>query len=110
MKKSLIKIDELAPIPLKKILYFFSAAAVGENRLEITGGRMEKSKETVPLNIVMSYDVKQDQWTEGVPMTRNRYLHGSIALGSTLYVFGGRAKTDKFEFETSIESYDFARG
>ena len=43
-------------------------------------------------------------------MTRNRSLHGSIAQSSTLYVFGGRSRVDKWEFETSIESYDFARG
>jgi N-acetylneuraminic acid mutarotase len=53
----------------------------------VTGG---ETNQLESLNSVYVYDPQADAWTQLANMSNARRFHASAAVGSKLYVFGGR--------------------
>jgi len=67
-----------------------AAVTIG-NTIYVTGGRTNGSPSQATRQNLWAYDILDNQWTTTLPaMSAPREDHASVAIGDTLWVFGGR--------------------
>ncbi|XP_077292584.1 kelch repeat and BTB domain-containing protein 12-like isoform X2 [Arctopsyche grandis] len=90
--------------PLLHAVYFHSAAVI-DDIIYVTGGRIKKDGEDSSTNIVQVYSADSNSWSYGTPMIRKRLQHSSVAFKGRLYV-GGGTTGETYYYLDSVESYD----
>ncbi len=71
------------------------AAVVAEGTVYITGGRTTGPAMNATRQQLWAYDPAANQWNTGLPdMPEPREAHVAVALGDTIWVFGGRNHND----------------
>jgi len=96
--------------PLPRIAH--GQAVIG-NRIYIFGGRQGITMEESPLNDLHYFDVETKEWTEVLKpdetFPSERSFHQMVAVGKSLFVFGGCGKTgrmsDLHEFDTGTSKW-----
>jgi hypothetical protein len=84
--------SELAPMPTARGA--LGGAVIGD-RLYAVGGTPSTSTETVVPQATMEIlDLRTGRWTAGPPMRFARHHAGAAALDGSLYVVGGRGRSD----------------
>ncbi|HEX8854569.1 MAG TPA: hypothetical protein VF752_03140 [Thermoleophilaceae bacterium] len=83
-----------------------AGGAVIGHRLYVVGGapRSSPNARVQPYRMLAYYDFRTGRWGEGTPMPTARHHIGVTALGSSLFVAGGRTPSDLST--NAFESYD----
>ncbi|XP_077289775.1 ectoderm-neural cortex protein 1-like [Arctopsyche grandis] len=83
----------------------FHSAAVINDRIYVTGGRINKDGKYKSINEVQVYSVESNSWSYAAPMVQKREDHSSIEIKGMLYVAGGFFRETDSNLDR-VESYN----
>jgi hypothetical protein len=98
--------NNVAPLPSTR--HEHAAVAVG-SAIYVLGGNTRPVGSTLASASVLKFDSTRDTWSVFDPMPEARTLHAACAIGSDIYVFGGRSdlgrETSVFKLDTEANSW-----